>query len=66
MSGDLPLAIETLRNALAVPGITPVQRSRFRARIDELKEYLPPRMQAAVERGEPLPTPVPDDGGRSR
>jgi predicted Zn-dependent protease len=66
MSGDLPLAIETLRNALATPGLTPVQRSRFRARIDELKEYLPPRMQAAVERGEPLPMPVPDDGGRSR
>ncbi|HXQ31896.1 MAG TPA: M48 family metalloprotease [Steroidobacteraceae bacterium] len=60
-SGDLILAIETLRQALATPNLTPVQRSRFKARIDELKEYLPPRMQAALERGEPLPTP---DGGR--
>jgi predicted Zn-dependent protease len=56
MSGELPLAIETLRIALATPNLTAVQRSRFRARIDELKEYLPPKMQAAVDRGEPLPT----------
>jgi beta-barrel assembly-enhancing protease len=60
MSGDLTLAIETLRLALATPGLTPVQRSRFKARIDELKEYLPPRVQAAVDRGEPLPAPAPD------
>jgi beta-barrel assembly-enhancing protease len=63
MSGDLTLAIETLRQALAVPNLTPVQRSRFKARIDELKEYLPPRVQAALERGEPLP-PTPPDGSR--
>ena len=60
MSGDLTLAIETLRLALATPNLTPVQRSRFKARIDELKEYLPPRVQAAVDRGEPLPAPAPD------
>ena len=64
MSGDLTLAIETLRQALAAPGISPVQRSRFRARIDELKEYLPPRAQAALERGEPLPIPPPGNPGR--
>jgi predicted Zn-dependent protease len=57
MSGDLTLAIDTLRQALATPNLTPVQRSRFKARIDELKEYLPPRLQAAVDRGEPLPAP---------
>jgi len=56
MGGELALAIMTLRQALAVPNITPMQRSRFRARIDELKEYLPPRLQAAVDRGEPIPT----------
>jgi predicted Zn-dependent protease len=56
MNGELALAINTLRIALATPTITPMQRSRFRARIDELKEYLPPRAQAAVERGEPAPT----------
>ena len=55
MSGDLTLAIDTLRQALAMPNLTPVQRSRFKARIDELKEYLPPRLQAAVDRGDPLP-----------
>jgi predicted Zn-dependent protease len=60
MSGDLTLAIETLRLALTTPDLTPVQRSRFKARIDELKEYLPPRAQAAVDRGEPLPQPTPD------
>ena len=65
MSGDLTLAIETLRQALATPQITPMQRSRFKARIDELKEYLPPRMQAALERGEPLPMPAPQ-GGQGR
>ena len=64
MSGDLTLGIETLRTALASPDVTPVQRSRFRARIDELKEYLPPRLQAALERGEPLPQPRPEDGVR--
>jgi predicted Zn-dependent protease len=66
MSGDLPLAIETLRNALATPNLTPVQRSRFRARIDELKEYLPPKLQAAVDRGEPLPTTPSPSPGQSR
>ncbi|HUO80974.1 MAG TPA: M48 family metalloprotease [Steroidobacteraceae bacterium] len=60
MSGDLTLAIETLRLALSAPNLTPVQRSRFKARIDELKEYLPPRVQAAVDRGDPLPAPKPD------
>ena len=64
MSGDLPLAIQNLRQALAVPNITPVQRSRFKARIDELKEYLPPRLQAAVDRGEPLPPQTPEDTRR--
>lgn len=62
MNGDLVLAIETLRQALAAPSITPVQRERYKARIEELKEYLPPRLQAALERGEPLPPDVPDRG----
>ena len=61
MNGDLTLAILQLRQALATPGVTPVQRSRFKARIDELKEYLPIRLQGAVERGDPLPQQMPDD-----
>jgi beta-barrel assembly-enhancing protease len=64
MSGDLTIAIETLRQALATPDLSPVQRSRFKARIDELKEYLPPRLQAAVDRGEPLPQKIPDGSTR--
>jgi predicted Zn-dependent protease len=60
-NGQLTIAIETLRQALASPNITPVQRSRFKARIEELKEYLPPRLQATLERGEPLPSTIPDN-----
>jgi predicted Zn-dependent protease len=61
MSGDLTLAIMQLRQALATPQITPVQRARFKARIEELKEYLPIRLQGAVDRGEPLPSKIPDE-----
>ncbi|MEI6458090.1 MAG: M48 family metalloprotease [Pseudomonadota bacterium] len=61
MSGDLTLAIMQLRQALATPQLTPVQRSRFKARIEELKEYLPMRLQGAVDRGEPLPSKIPDE-----
>jgi len=41
MNGDLPLALDQLRMAQAVPGINSVQRERFDARIRELQEYLP-------------------------
>jgi len=62
MNGQLTLSIETLRQALAEPSITPVQRERYKARIEELKEYLPPRLQAQLDRGEPLPPDIPDRG----
>jgi beta-barrel assembly-enhancing protease len=61
MSGDLTLAILALRQALADPALTPLQRSRFKARVDELKEYLPVRLQGAVDRGEPLPSQMPPE-----
>jgi predicted Zn-dependent protease len=41
MGGDLQMAIDQLRLALAVPNLNEVQRRRFEARILELKEYLP-------------------------
>jgi predicted Zn-dependent protease len=41
MGGDLQMAIDQLRLALAVPDLNEVQRRRFEARIEELKEYLP-------------------------
>ncbi|HLS80689.1 MAG TPA: M48 family metalloprotease [Steroidobacter sp.] len=43
MSGDLPLAINQLQLALAVPKITSVQRARFEARLDEIQQALPKR-----------------------
>ena len=57
MSGDLPLAINQLQLALAVPKITDVQRARFEARLDEVQQALPKR---APRR------PVQTDGGNRR
>ena len=37
-SGDLPLAMQQLELALAVPNLTPVQRQRFEARLEMLRE----------------------------
>jgi predicted Zn-dependent protease len=48
MSGDLPLAINQLQLALAVPKITEVQRARFEARLDEVQEALPKRVRRPV------------------
>ncbi len=39
-TGNLPLSVSQLEMALAVPGITSVQRSRFQARLDEVREVL--------------------------
>jgi beta-barrel assembly-enhancing protease len=39
-TGDLPLAAQQLELALAAPNLTAVQRERFRARLDEVREYL--------------------------
>jgi predicted Zn-dependent protease len=41
MNGELPLAIQQLELALRTPGIENVQRARFEARIDEIREHLP-------------------------
>lgn len=45
MSGDLPLAVNQLQLALAVPQISAVQRARFRARLDEVQEAMPKKMR---------------------
>jgi predicted Zn-dependent protease len=39
-SGDLPLAAQQLELALAAPNLTGVQRERFRARLDEVREHI--------------------------
>jgi predicted Zn-dependent protease len=38
--GDLPLANQQLELALASPNLTTVQRQRFRARLDEIREWM--------------------------
>jgi predicted Zn-dependent protease len=43
MGGDLPLAINQLELALSVPSITDVQRQRYLARLQELREAMPTR-----------------------
>ena len=39
-TGNLPLSVAQLEMALAVPDITGVQRSRFQARLDEVREAM--------------------------
>jgi predicted Zn-dependent protease len=51
MSGDLPLAINQLQLALQVPKITPVQRARFQARLEEVQQAMPKRMRRAASDG---------------
>jgi beta-barrel assembly-enhancing protease len=38
--GDLPMAAQQLQLALATPDLTQVQRARYQARLDEVREYL--------------------------
>ncbi len=59
MGGDLQMAIDQLHLALAVPDLNAVQRQRFEARIEELKEYLP-KGRKAREVASPA---TPDDSG---
>jgi predicted Zn-dependent protease len=39
--GNLPLALSQLRLALELPDISEIQRSRFRARLEQIIEYIP-------------------------
>jgi predicted Zn-dependent protease len=41
MNGDLKMAAAQLQLALALPGLDPVQRARFSARLDEIKAAIP-------------------------
>jgi len=47
LSGDLMMALNQLQLALAVPNLTDVQRARFRARSDQLREYIPKNQRMA-------------------
>lgn len=61
MGGELQMAIDQLRLALAVPDLNDVQKQRFAARIDELTEYLP-KGRRAREVASPA---TPGDPGRN-
>ena len=39
-NGDLPLAIQQIQLALAAPGISLIQRQRYQARLDEVRDFL--------------------------
>jgi predicted Zn-dependent protease len=56
VNGDLKLAIQQLRLALASPALEAVQRERFQARIREISEVLPPDKRNAAN----------DDSGGNR
>jgi predicted Zn-dependent protease len=55
MGGDLMLAINQLELALSVPGITDVQRSKFVARLKEVREWLPKERNRSKRPGENEP-----------
>jgi hypothetical protein len=38
--GDLLMAVQQLQLALASPNLSSIQRARFQARLDEVKEYI--------------------------
>jgi predicted Zn-dependent protease len=59
MTGDLPLAANQLELALSVPNLTAVQRSRYAARLKELREAMP------QDRQRMQPQQQPSGGGRS-
>lgn len=45
MGGDLSLAMSQLQMALAVPNVTPIQRSRFQARLEEIQKAMPRKIR---------------------
>jgi predicted Zn-dependent protease len=47
LNGDLPLAVNQLQLALAVPRLNNVQKERFKARLDEIEKALPAKKRAA-------------------
>jgi hypothetical protein len=57
MGGDLPLAINQLELALSVPNLTDVQRSKFLARLKELREALPKERARMAPASQQRPTP---------
>ena len=57
-TGNLPLSVAQLEMALAAPNITAVQRSRYQARLDEVREAL---FEDRKRRSKPPPEKDPKD-----
>jgi len=64
-TGNLPLSVSQLEMALAEPGITGVQRSRFQARLDEVREALFANRKKRKMPGQDRPQ-QPGHGGETR
>lgn len=45
LSGDLMMASDQLVLALGIPGLDPVQKARFRSRLEQIQEFLPTRQE---------------------
>ncbi len=54
-NGDLQLAVQQIQLALAAPRLSTIQRQRYRARLDEVREFLAstrkPRLTATGDPG---------------
>jgi predicted Zn-dependent protease len=62
VGGELALAAGQLQMALAVPGLTPIQRARFQARLEQIREVLPKNQRVNFGGAEPPPQPAPAGG----
>ncbi|MDP9012593.1 MAG: M48 family metalloprotease [Pseudomonadota bacterium] len=51
MNGDLKMAAAQLQLALTLPGLDPIQRARFSARLDEIKAAMPKDRKVADDYG---------------
>jgi len=58
-TGNLPLSVSQLEMALAAPNITAVQRGRYQARLDEVREAL---FEGRKRRSKPPPEKDPKEG----
>lgn len=48
MSGDLSMALNQLQIALGMPGLDPIQRARFSARLEEVRAAMPKNRKAQM------------------
>jgi predicted Zn-dependent protease len=63
VGGELALAAGQLQMALAVPGLSQIQRARFQARLDQIREVLPKNQRVNFGDGPPQESPpVPGPG----